>query len=154
MPGDAGTRLRLAQAQHPQATLRTWIAASPATHLFTLQEASYAGLDFFFFLKKNNNLLCFNLTMSNSFLPLSSGLEKDSIISTVARRLLPGHKILIRNNHAALKWELQAAKSQIINKIFNGRNVLLTQPLEQIKAGRQRAAAGGEPHPLKHRARR
>lgn len=79
--------------------------------------------------------------MSNSFLPLSSGLEKDSIISTVARRLLPGHKILIRNNHAALKWELQAAKSQIINKIFNGRNVLLTQPLEQIKAGRQRAAA-------------
>lgn len=92
--------------------------------------------------------------MSNSFLPLSSGLEKDSIISTVARRLLPGHKILIRNNHAALKWELQAAKSQIINKIFNGRNVLLTQPLEQIKAGRQRAAAGGEPHPVKHRVRR
>lgn len=46
----------------------------------------------------------------NSFLPLCSGLEKDSIISTVARRLVPGHKILIRNNHAALKWELRAAK--------------------------------------------
>lgn len=52
VPGDAGTRLQLAQAQHPQATLRTWIAASPATHLFTLQEASYAGLDFFFFFKE------------------------------------------------------------------------------------------------------
>lgn len=74
----------------------------------------------------------------NFFLLLRSGLEKDSIISTVARKLVPGHKILIRNNHAALKWELQAAKkSQTINKIFNGRNVLLTQTLEQLKAGRR-----------------
>lgn len=67
----------------------------------------------FLFLREKTiiHLLCFNLiTMSNSFLALCSGLEKDSIISTVARRLLPGHKILIRNNHAALKWELRAAK--------------------------------------------
>lgn len=98
----------LAPARHPRATRYAWIPASPASRLFPLQYAPYAGLLVCFLREKPViYLLCFNLiTMSNSFLPLCSGLEKDSIISTVARRLLPGHKILIRNNHAALKWEL------------------------------------------------
>lgn len=102
----------LTQSQHPRATRYAWIPASPASQLFPLQYAPYAGLLVCFLREKTIiYLLCFNLiTMSNSFLLLYSGLEKASIISTVARRLLPGHKILIRNNHAALKWELRAAK--------------------------------------------
>lgn len=97
-----GTRLATPQ---PPRTPGSCVAAS---QLFPLQ---YAGLSECFLREKAICLLCFNpITMSNSFLLLCSGLEKASIISTVARRLLPGHKILIRNNHAALKWELRAAK--------------------------------------------
>lgn len=102
VPAQPGT----ASSSHP-ACLDPCLAREPVVPFPVRAVRKAFGL--FFKGKTIIYVLCFNLiTMGNGnfFLPLCSGLEKDSIISTVARRLVPGHKILIRNNHAALKWEL------------------------------------------------